>query len=377
MHPSEFMNVKLLKEIAELINEETEIEAMLSGALHKLLAATKFTSAWVFFIHNDNQHKLIVQKNLPEALYQNKCELLKNGGCWCVSKFRNNKLEKASNIIECQRIENAITTKTGNTNGITHHATVPLQSGNERFGLLNVATPNTVTYSEGDLALLESIAFQIGSAIKRINLTRKEQELALLHERHRLAADLHDSVNQLLFSVTLTARGGAEMTEQVELKKTFNEIQQLSREALSEMKALIWQLRPVGLERGFINAVKGYGKMLGLCLKTHTTGALSIPTHLEEVLFRISQEAFNNIRKHAEVTTAEIFVNVTTTNVLVVIKDEGCGFTMNHRQHMPSLGIQSMKDRAALAGGSVEWNSEIGKGTEILIRIPLKGEEND
>jgi two-component system NarL family sensor kinase len=370
VHPVEFLNVRLLKEIAEFINEETEIEAMLNGALRKFLKGTNFETGWIFFIDDIGKQQLIVSENLPEALAQNGCNHLKKGGCWCVSRYQNGKLEKASNIIECQRIESAIAAKTGDNAGITHHATVPLQSGQERFGLLNVASSNTVTYSEGELALLESLAFQMGSAIKRIILTKQEQELALLQERNRLAKDLHDSVNQLLFSVTLTARGGAEMTAQAEIKETFKEIQYLSQEALNEMRALIWQLRPSGLESGLLEAIKGYGEMLGLAVHSHVSGVLNVPSRVEEALFRISQEALNNIRKHAGVTVVELFLNVTKTDVLLVIKDDGQGFLIDHRIRIPSMGLQSMKDRAKTAGGSVEWDSEMGRGTEILVRIP-------
>lgn len=370
MHRKEFMNVRLLKEIAEFINEETEIETMLSGALGKFLKGTNFETGWIFFIDDKGKQQLIVSKNLPKALAQNGCSHLKKGGCWCVSRYRNGKLEKASNIIECQRIENAIAAKLGDNGGITHHATVPLQSSQERFGLLNVASPNTVTYSRGELALLESLAFQIGSSIKRIVLTKQEQELALLQERNRLARDLHDSVNQLLFSVTLTARGGAEMTDQADIKETFKEIQYLSQEALNEMRALIWQLRPSGLESGLLEAIKGYAEMLGLSVNSHVSGVLHVPSHVEEALFRISQEALNNIRKHAGVTIVEIFLNVTKTDVLLVIKDDGQGFIIDHGVRIPAMGLQSMKDRAKISGGSVEWDSEIGRGTEILVRIP-------
>lgn len=370
MHPTEFQNVKLLKEIAEFINEETEIEAMLLGALRKFLKGTKFVAGWIFFIDENGKHQLMVSENLPEGLKQNGCSHLKNGSCWCVSRYRDRELEKASNIIECKRIENILAARSGDNGGITHHATVPLQSGQERFGVVNVASPNTVTYSEGELALLESLAFQLGSAIKRIFLTKQEQEIALLQERNRLAKDLHDSVNQLLFSVALTARGGAEMVAQAEIKETFKEIQNLSQEALNEMRALIWQLRPVGLENGLLEAIKGYGEMLGLCVQSHISGVLNVPSHVEEALFRISQEALNNVRKHSGVHMAELFMNVSQTDVLLVIKDEGQGFIIDHSIQIPSMGLQSMIDRAKKAGGSIEWDSEIGRGTEILIRIP-------
>ncbi len=369
MQSKELSNIELLKEIAELINEETDMEQMLQGALRKLLEGTIFETGWIFFINEKGKQELIVHENLPKSLEKNDCRHLQKGGCWCVSRYRNGELQKASNIIECQRIENAHK-KDVNEEGITHHATVPLQSGQERFGLLNVATANTVRFEEGELALLESVAFQIGSAIKRILLTKQEQQVALVQERNRLARDLHDSVNQLLFSVTLTARGGVEMTDQVEVKDTFKEIQYLTQEALTEMRALIWQLRPKGLETGIIEGLKGYGDILGLSLSIKVKGVIQLPAKVEETLFRITQEALNNIRKHSGVVKAEIYMTVTTTDVLLVVKDEGCGFHMKDLKSLPSIGLQSMKDRANSIGGTVDWVTEVNKGTEILVRLP-------
>ncbi|TQR19071.1 GAF domain-containing sensor histidine kinase [Psychrobacillus vulpis] len=370
MQSNELSNIELLKEIAEFLNEETEMENMLQGALQKLLEGTIFETGWIFFIDEKGKQQLISHENLPKALKQNDCRHLQKGGCWCVSRFRNGELKKASNIIECKRIVNARKTNDEDNDGITHHATVPLQSGQERFGLLNVATPNTIRFSEGELALLESVAFQIGSAIKRIFLTKQEQQVALVQERNRLARDLHDSVNQLLFSVTLTARGGIEMTEHQEIKNTFKEIQYLTQDALTEMRALIWQLRPKGLESGIIEGLKGYGEILGLTLTVNVKGVINLPASIEETLFRIAQEALNNIRKHSGVLRAELYLTITSTDVLLVVKDEGCGFHMSESKNLPSIGLQSMRDRAHSVGGTVDWVTEWNKGTEILVRLP-------
>ena len=95
----------------------------------------------------------------------------------CVRAYHNHKLTKASNIINCSRINLAAQAYSDETEDITHHATVPLKSGDEQFGLLNVAAPHKHTYSDDDLELLESVAFQIGSAIKRILLTNKEKNV--------------------------------------------------------------------------------------------------------------------------------------------------------------------------------------------------------
>lgn len=367
MQLNELSNIELLKEIAEFLNEETEMEQMLQGALRKLLEGTIFETGWIFFINEKGKQELIAHENLPSALQENDCRYLQKGGCWCVSRFINGELDKASNIIECKRIVNA---RKVSNDGITHHATVPLQSGQERFGLLNVATPNTIRFSEGELALLESVAFQIGSAIKRILLTKQEQQVALVQERNRLARDLHDSVNQLLFSVTLTARGGVEMTEQKEIKDTFKEIQYLTQEALTEMRALIWQLRPKGLENGIVEGLKGYGDILGLTLNVNVKGVINLPARIEETLFRIAQEAMNNVRKHSGVLHAELYITITPTDVLLVVKDEGRGFHMKELNSLRSLGLQSMRDRAYSVSGTVDWVTEWNKGTEILVRLP-------
>ncbi|HWL26220.1 MAG TPA: GAF domain-containing sensor histidine kinase [Ureibacillus sp.] len=367
---NETSNITLLKEIAELLNEETEMIPMLKGALSKLLQGTNFESGWIFFINGKGKSQLVAHEHLPQALQYNECQYLTKGGCWCVSKFRNNELKKASNIIECQRIESAIEDQVGEHGGITHHATVPLQSGGERFGILNVAKPNTVSYTEEELELLESVAFQLGSAIKRVYLTKQEQEMALVKERNRLARDLHDSVNQLLFSVTLTSRAGIEMTEQPELKDTFRDIQQLTQAALTEMRALIWQLRPKGLESGILDAIKAYAEMLNLSLVVNVSGVLQFPSKVEETLFRVAQEALNNVRKHAGVLEVELFITVTPTDILFVVKDEGRGFVNDLGTKLPSIGMQSIKDRVQALGGTADWVSEIGKGTELLIRIP-------
>ncbi|MCA1056548.1 GAF domain-containing sensor histidine kinase [Rossellomorea aquimaris] len=370
MQEEALSNIELLKEIAEFLNNETDQCDMLHGALKKLIKGTTFTTGWIFFIEGDGKHQLASYEELPESLQHNGCELLHEGGCWCVNRFRKGKLTKASNIIECQRIEKAIEEKRGKTNDITYHATIPLQSGDEAYGLLNVAAPNKTHFTKDELALLESVAFQIGSAIKRIALTKKEQEVALLAERNRLARDLHDSVNQLLFSLTLTARGGAEMTDEHEVKETFQTVQTLAQEALSEMRALIWQLRPHGLENGLVEAVKGYSDMLGLRLQPKVEGVISLSSKVEEVLWRVSQEALNNCKKHSGVLEISYLLKDEGNKIALVIEDHGYGFQYDEEQPLASIGIGSMRERVKGMGGVFQLESALGKGTKLTVKIP-------
>ncbi|GAA0327966.1 sensor histidine kinase [Bacillus carboniphilus] len=363
--------LNVLKNIAELLNEGTDLELMLQEVLQKLLTLTNLTTGWIFLIDQHGNRTLAAHENLPPALEHNNRAPMCQGGCWCVDKFNKGTLNKASNIIECQRIEIVTKQQLGSTCGITHHATVPLKVGGERFGLLNVASPNKTFFTEEELALLEATAHQIGAAIKRIQLTKKEQELALSAERNRLARDLHDSVNQLLFSMTLTARGGKEMTNDEGVKETFGYIQQLAQQALSEMRALIWQLKPNGLENGLLQAIKSYGEMIELQVQDRVSGVGHLPSNVEEVLWRVSQEALNNCKKHAGTNEILIHIEHEKNQVNVTIEDKGVGFTFSQNQNIPTLGLSNMETRVRSVGGTFSLKSEINKGTIIQISIPF------
>ncbi len=366
-----YEEITILKEIAELLNEGTDTTNILSGVLKKLLHVTGLHTGWIFLINENGTHQLVADVALPPALKNNNKRRMCRGECWCVNKYNNRKLNKATNIIECKRIDDALEDEAGDTCGLTHHATVPLRAGEERFGILNVGSPNKTHFQKNELALLEAVAYQIGTALKRIKLTQREQETALIAERNRLARDLHDSVNQLLFSLSLTARAGVEMTQDDEVKQTFSYIQDLSQEALGEMRALIWQLRPHGLESGLVSALRSYAEMLGLRIETLVTGAVNIPGKVEEALWRIGQEALANCKKHSETTEVALSFHADIDEVVMTIKDTGCGFHYEENHSILSLGLRNMKARTEALHGKFQLTSKLGSGTEIQIYIPL------
>lgn len=361
----------LLKEIAEFLNEETEMYSMMHGALKKLVNGSNFHTGWIFFIDEEGRHELVAEEALPPALTHNDCQYMTEGTCWCVTAYHNKKLTKASNIINCSRIVKATREHHDKTDGITHHATVPLRSGNEQFGLLNIATPNTKKYSEEDLELLESVAFQIGSAIKRIILTDQEKEAARINERNRLARDLHDSVNQMLFSLKITAHAAKGITNHEDAKKAFQTIEETSQSAVNEMRALIWQLKPVGLENGLIAAIKQYSQFIHVETEFEVEGLIDLPNTIEENVYRIIQESLNNIRKHSGTHFANIYMEQNKLQFKVVIIDEGIGFESSKMDRTVSNGLRNMKQRAQVMKGHVEVSSSINKGTKIELTIPL------
>ncbi|MCS4487145.1 GAF domain-containing sensor histidine kinase [Staphylococcus americanisciuri] len=360
----------LLKEIAEFLNEETEIQSMMNGALDYLIEGSDFTTGWIFFIDETGAHTLEAHRSLPKGLMNNHCKYMTEGTCWCVQSYHNKKLTKASNIISCSRINLASREYETETENITHHATVPLKSGSEQFGLLNVATPYTQHYSDEDLELLESVAFQIGSAIKRIDLTNQEKEAARINERNRLARDLHDSVNQMLFSLKLTAHAAGQMAQDDISKRAFSQIEVTSQNAVNEMRALIWQLKPVGLEKGLVHALKQYAALIDIQVHVSISGLIDLENKIETNVYRIIQEAMNNTKKHAG--THEVFVSFSqdAEKFEMTIRDNGIGFDMQAIDARDSHGLLNIKQRVHLLNGKLTIQSV--DGTSLHIEVPYR-----
>ncbi|WP_338444036.1 GAF domain-containing sensor histidine kinase [Bacillus spizizenii] len=375
MSKTRMEKLKTLKTIAETLNQGHDVKATLDEVLKELLSLTNLQSGWIFLIEEDGSYTLAADAYLPPALSRQEKVLMCEGECYCLTKFNNGGLRRAANIMNCKRIESAKELHCFDTEGITHHATVPLEDGDRRFGLLNVASAGKTMFDEEELHLLESVAFQIGTAIQRMKLSEYKQKNALLMERNRLAQELHDSVNQMLFSVSLTARATKTLTKDENLQQMIDFIQNLSQDALAEMKALIWQLRPGGLEKGLSEAIKSYGALIGLNVIFTQKGCPVLTDEQEHMLWRVVQEALNNCKKHAGTGTAYVSLTASSCHAELSIIDHGAGFCYEAHEGLPSLGIKGMKERAEKAGAEFLIESELGAGTKLSIRLPLTNQK--
>lgn len=364
--------LKILKDIAEILNESTDVKQMLQGTLIQLLKATQLHTGWIFLIDECGNYELMAAHNLPDGLTNHQIEPMRNGSCWCVSRYCNGKLTKATNTMECKRLDEATVHDWGETNNITHHATVPLYSGKEQFGILNVAAPGKQYFIQQELDILGAVALQIGTALKRLDLIKKEQEMRLRDERNRLAQDLHDSVNQLLFSIQLTAKAGTKIGHGAS-GDMFELIQQTASQAQAEMKALILQLRPDGLQQGLVCALTSYGEMIGLSVNAIREGTAFLPASVEEMLFRAGQEAMNNCRKHAGVHDVKLLLSIQKEKVTMTISDKGMGFCYEEYESamLPTIGLKAMKQRVEKQSGTFHVTSKLGEGTTIQIAVPF------
>ncbi|WGU95974.1 GAF domain-containing sensor histidine kinase [Paenibacillus dendritiformis] len=531
--------------IAETINRSTDLPELLNNVLRTLVEITGLQTGWIFLMEEMPNYTLEADYRLPPALDAEEKRRLKQGSCWCIEWYRQGANFRAENTMHCKRLEDAVKYAWGDTAGITHHATIPLHAGDRLYGLLNVAAQGKTHYNPDELTMLQSVAYQIGTAIERTLLyqsrlkqaellqrmgelsgelagiadyrdiperiaraageflncrsaavhmaesgelaciayweegrlshkamrpsaiTRqrirsvyaeksaqrwnpaaaapgkrrnrprqaeriaaaaavpillrdraigvlyadsteakhfdpvmmdmlhraaellsrgheaaqyREQQLklAMWQERNRLAQDLHDSVSQKLFALQLTAHGMESLlasSRTADALAALSEMRDLTKDAVCEMRSLIWQLRPAGLEEGLLTGLVRYGTTQGITVEARADSLLELPRHVEETLFRIGQEAINNVRKHAKTDIVRIRLYKEGTHVRMEIADDGIG--MAKLRNNAGLGITGMRERAGTCGGTFELESMPRKGTVIRVQLPCRkgGEE--
>jgi PAS domain S-box-containing protein len=213
------------------------------------------------------------------------------------------------------------------------------------------------------------------------DLRRQASELAASAERAHLARELHDSVTQALFAMTLVSRGieiQLERDPQAALAR-FAELRELQREALAEMRSLIFELRPGsierdGLEKALQTHVAGVEGRVGLAVVLEFELDERLPLDVEEAFYRISQEALHNIVRHAHADQATIRVWRQAGMACLAVTDDGRGFDPSA---VPAghLGIAGMIARAERLGGTASVASTIGEGSRMEAEVPLASEE--
>jgi signal transduction histidine kinase len=204
-------------------------------------------------------------------------------------------------------------------------------------------------------------------------------ELAKMKERNRLARELHDSVTQTIFGMTFTAETARAQLQRDpdQVSALLDKMQTLAEDALTEMRSLIFELRPTELETdGLVGALEGHIEnlrhqgMLEVEFLSEGEERLSpIQTHQ---MFRITQEALNNVIKHAETQRARVHLVFRADQVLLTVTDRGKGFEPEKRSTGAHLGLKSLQERAASLDGQLQISAVPGEGTQIRVIVPTK-----
>jgi signal transduction histidine kinase len=255
----------------------------------------------------------------------------------------------------------------------------PLRLRSRGIGVL-LAMNHPAGFNDDDLRAVRFFADQAAIALEYAHLNEQHEKLAILEERQKLARDLHDSVSQSLYAVTLYAEASTRLLAEEETAKAMEHIIQLRDAALTamrEMRLLVYELRPhVLADDGLITMVRNrlqtVEERVGIETAIDCSGFERLPLEIEEGLHGIIHEALNNTLKHTTARSIAISVHLQDDTVRADIRDDGEGFDPAEGFAEGGLGLTGMQERARTMNATLEIQSSTGQGTHIQVVIPLK-----
>jgi signal transduction histidine kinase len=252
---------------------------------------------------------------------------------------------------------------------------VPIMAGGEVLAELFLADKiGGPEFTDADQGLVGTLAVHAALAVANAQRTERTRELSVAEERARMARELHDSVTQTLFSLTLAAESASLALGP---DPHLDQVRELARTGLDEMRSLVTTLRPVDIDAdGLAGALRKRVDLLRrvhdvrLSLTARGPGRLRDRTVEREVL-RVATEALSNAVQHAAATSIEVSLDTGGDAVRLVVADDGSGFDLaavvraSHR-----LGLSSMRERAQALGGTLSVDTAPGAGTRVTLEVP-------
>ncbi len=258
---------------------------------------------------------------------------------------------------------------------------VPLYANSDVIGVLEVLN-KPGGFVKDDIRVVSLFANQAAINIEHARLNQQAGQLAVLEERQRLARELHDSVVQSLYSMALYADAAGLALASGKQDVTVSHLQELretARSAMYDMRLLIFELHPPTLEQeGLITALRvrlaAVEARAGVRAELEVEGERRLPIAVEQELYRIVQEALNNIMKHARAQHVTLRVRFDDKTVSLQIHDDGAGFDLRSVEG-GGMGLHSFAARAAKIGGQVTVDSQPGQGTTVTVHVAIENEE--
>lgn len=267
----------------------------------------------------------------------------------------------------------------------TSLVSVPLLRPHGVVGVLNIHSSESCHFRTEDIDRLQEVANLLAgiveSAVLYDRLVTREVELERFAvrtielqelDRRRIAADIHDGISQRLVSAWYHLRAARSLTQEGDLLGQLAAVESLLSDALDEARGAIVGLRPVILDDlGLAAALRSLVSSLSDDIAVELDLApCALPTHVETALFRIAQEALQNILKHAGASHVDISLAAAGDSVTLAISDDGVGFDPSEAGGPTSFGLNGMQERAMLLGGDLHVHSRRGEGTAVVVRLP-------
>lgn len=360
-----------LAEIAAALNRSLDQEIVLAAVLHQLKRVVTYQGAAIWLLEEETF-------TLAKAVGFTEPDLsrwvnLDSSHPWAAMLQQN----QAGSTVAPATLPQAIIWESGET-----WLGALLTAGEQVIGVLAL-NGGQATYTKDEVKVLQTFADYAAIAVVNARLYQQAQMAATTRERERLARELHDAVTQTLFAASIIAEALPVMWQQAppDAVQNVEKLRQLSRGALAEMRTLLLELRPAALLQARLETLLTHlsEAMAGrtrIPVNFEIEGNLNgeLPPEVKVACYRVVQEAFNNIVKHARATQVKVVLCNQPQTLLLQIVDNGRGFDAGtvSTDHM---GLAIMRERATAIGAALCIDSRPGHGTEVALQWPAKGEE--
>lgn len=364
--------------IAAVVSRSMDLDEILQDGLDKTLEITSTEAGGVFLFHDsEDQLHLAARRGLSEAMIERVSEFPLETDITAQRAIRKGRPV----IRELADYPDSDWRDLLTNEGWQRIISIPLVTKGKSMGTITLFNSSLDILIIEHIQLLAAIGQQIGVAIENAQLYAQAQQLAMDKERQRLARELHDSVTQALYGVTLYAEAANRQLTVGEIEmasQNLTELRVTAQEALREIRLLIFELRPPILEeQGLVAALQARlesveGRSgLKTVLEVDHKPQERLPLDAEMGLYRIAQEALNNVLKHAQAQEVQVCLQALPAEQKVVLEiaDDGQGFDTTNGVGTGRLGLNTMRERATLLGGDLIVTSQSGLGTRIRVEI--------
>ena len=373
-----------LTALAQALSGPADLAESLEAALTTVADVLGLETGWVWLLDESGQPTLAAARALPSVLRDHPDAM--HGDCYCLKTFRAGDLRGAANVnvVWCSRLAVLSDADRREMGRLQCHASVPLAVGDQRLGMLNVASRDWRVLSEPELNLLTTAGAVVSLAVERSRLEAASVHALAAEERNKLAREIHDTLAQGLAALTMqlevvdTLAGRASGSDS-RLSSAVERALVLARSTLDEARRSVLDLREAPLAgrtlRQSLDAMVSDARTtsdqaVGIEVVASDDVDDGLTPAVRGGIYRIAQQAVTNAIRHAGAHNVWARLTRDASGLHLRVEDDGVGFDP---AHVPAdrFGLLGMRERARLLGGALVVESAPDAGTAIDVRIPL------
>lgn len=359
-----------LRDTARVLNSTLNLDEVLDRILSEIGKVVPHEAGNVLLVEGE-QARIVRTRTAPQSSFRT-LELERD---FSVTAFPVLKrmMETGKSLIAGQQEQVPFADTSWGMDWARSYAGTPIQREGKVIGYINLFSQEETFFKTVHAERLQAFADQAAIAIGNARLYRQAQELAMLEERQRLARELHDSVNQTLWTASMFSDIIPDLWDQNpdDGRRSLEKLRQLNRAAVAEMRALLLELRPseltaTNLSHLMHQLAEATMSRKNIAIRLDAVGDAQLEPNNQVAIYRIAQEALNNVAKHSQATEVTVELRYDRHHVDLSISDNGRGFDPNVVR--PSaLGLKIMRERADSIGARIQISSTPNQGTRVFV----------